>query len=288
MAKIIVCGTNKGGDCKTQDTILMTDYFGMIRKQRVLSIDLDPQCNYSKHYLSLDYDPANPSGKIPPLHPEYDPLTDDDWDGRSTIANIFYGKEVIPYPTHIPKVDIMPGHSLMLQEAEAVTKDEVKHKVHLRLKEFLRLEEVQQLYDYILIDTPPSKGPLTISAIKACSHMLIPAQMEDDSLDGIYGMLQLWRQETYIRPESDPINLIGIVPNRVKANTSLHMSIMEHLKTLEQTKDYMFENFIKSRVIYGELRLKEEHPKSVFDLSKNHPARVECEQVCEEIERRMI
>ncbi len=59
-----------------------------------------------------------------------------------------------------------------------------------------------------------SKGPLTIAAIKAASHVVIPAQMEQFSIEGIYGMLQLWKQESYSRPTERPINLIGILPNQ--------------------------------------------------------------------------
>ena len=137
--------------------------------------------------------------KIPALHPDYEPDIDKEWDGRSSIANIFYGEEVIPYPTAIPNLELLPAHSIKLQEAEAVTKNEVLEKVHLQLKRFLDIKEVRNNYDVIIIDTPPSKGPLTIAAIKAASHIVIPAQMEQFSIEGIYGMLQLWKQESYCR-----------------------------------------------------------------------------------------
>ena len=279
MTKVIANATNKGGEGKTTMSIILTEYAAIVMNKRVLAIDLDPQANFSKYYLSLEYDPVYKGGKIPPLHPEYDHEKDVDWDGRSSIANIFYGEEVIPYPTSFQNIEILPAHSNKLQEAEAVTKNEVLEKIHLQLRQFVQLPEVQQEYDLIIIDTPPSKGPLTIAGIKACTDMVIPSQMEEDSIDGIYGMMQLWKQETYARSTKNPINLAGILANRVR-DVSLHKSFFNQLKSLESTKDFVIGGKIKERVIYGELRVKEDRPKSVFELPENHMARKECESVC--------
>jgi chromosome partitioning protein len=285
--KIIANATNKGGEGKTTMSIMLAEYIGLILKKRVLAIDLDPQANFSKYYLNLDYDPIYKGGKIPPIHPEYNPDEDLDWNGRSTIANIFYGEEVIPYPTLFPNIEILPAHSNKLQEAEAVTKNEVLDKVHTRLDQFVQLEEVKNAYDVIIIDTPPSKGPLTIAAIKACTDMIIPSQMEEDSIDGIYGMMQLWKQESYARPTEKPINLAGILANRVR-NVSLHRDFYDQLQSIESTRPYLIEPKIKERVIFGELRVKEDRPKSIFDLPGNHIARMECENVCKIIIERIF
>ena len=145
---------------------------------------------------------------------------------------------------------------------------------------------MQKEYDVIVIDTPPSKGPLTIAGIRACTDMVIPAQMEEDSIDGIYGMMQLWKQETYSRPSDYPINLVGILANRVR-NVSLHKNFFEQLKSLESTKDYIMDQILKERIIYGELRVKEDRPKSVFELPEKHEARAECEEVCKTIMERI-
>jgi chromosome partitioning protein len=286
MTKVIANATNKGGEGKTTMSIMLAEYAALIEGKKVLAVDLDPQANFSKYYLDLEYDPVYKGGKIPPLHPEYNPKEDISWDGRSSIANIFYGEEVIPYPTSFQNVEILPAHSAKLQEAEAVTKNEVLEKVHLQLKRFAQLPEVQESYDLIVIDTPPSKGPLTIAGIKACTDMVIPSQMEEDSIDGIYGMMQLWKQETYARPPEHPINIAGILANRVR-DVSLHNNFFEQLKSLESTRDFVIDKKIKERVVYGELRVKEDRPKSVFELAENHIARQECEAVCRELMKRI-
>ncbi|MEM1003528.1 MAG: ParA family protein [Bacteroidota bacterium] len=286
MTKVIANATNKGGEGKTTMSIMLADYAAIVMEKEVLAIDLDPQANFSKYYLNIEYDPVYKGGKVPPLHPEYNPDKDISWDGRSSIANIFFGEEVIPYPTDYKNIEILPAHSNKLQEAEAVTRNEVLEKVHLQLKRFVQLSEVQNEYEIIIIDTPPSKGPLTIAGIKACTDMVIPSQMEEDSIDGIYGMMQLWKQETYARPPENPINLAGILANRVR-EVSLHKNFFEQLKSLESTKDYVIDKKIKERVIYGELRVKEDRPKSVFELPKDHIARKECESVCKTIMKRI-
>lgn len=287
MVKVLINATNKGGEGKTTMSILLAEYAALVMNKKVLVIDLDPQANFSKYFLNLEYDPFYKGGKIPPIHPDFEPDKDLDWDGRSSIANIFYGEEVIPYPVYNKNIEILPAHSNKLQEAEAVTKEEVLEKVHLQLKKFIALPEVQAEYDFIIIDTPPSKGPLTIAGIKACTDLIIPAQMEEDSIDGIYGMMQLWRQESYARPQSNPINLAGILANRFR-HVALHKNFYEQLKSLDSTKNYLIDRKIQERVIYGELRVKDDCPKSVFELSNNHIARQECEDVCATIMQRVL
>lgn len=286
MTRVIASATNKGGEGKTELSIIFSEFLSQVKQESTLGGDLDPQANYSGYFLDLEYDQAHKDGKIPPIHPDYDPIEDDDWDGRSSIANVFYGEELIPYPTAIKNLDLLPAHSYKLQEAEHVKKNDLLEKVHMQLLRFVKLPEVQQTYKNIVLDTPPSKGPLTISGIKACTHLIIPSQMESDSLEGIYGMLQLWKQETYSRSSDYPINLVAIVPNRVR-DVNLHTQYLEQLRTMESTKDYVLDSIIKERVIYGELRVKADQPKSVFSLPDSHPAKKECMAICESIYKRM-
>jgi len=279
MPKVIVNATHKGGEGKTTNSIMLAEYSAIILGLRTLIIDMDPQANFSGRYIKMEYDPAHKGGKIPALHPDFEPGIDKDWDGRSSIANIFYGEEVIPYPTAIKNLEILPAHSIKLQEAEAVTKNEVLEKVHLQLKRFLDLKDVQQNYDVIIIDTPPSKGPLTIAAIKAATHLVIPAQMEQFSIEGIFGMLQLWKQETYARNKENPLILVGILPNQVR-DINLHKNFKEGLSIKKEIGNYVMPHAIKKRAIYTEILVENANPSSIFDLSKNDVARKEYESAC--------
>jgi len=287
MTKIIVNATHKGGEGKTTNSIMLAEYAALVLKLRTLIIDLDPQANFSGRYAKMEYDPAYKGGKIPPLHPDYEPETDKDWNGRSGIANIFYGEEVIPYPTAITNLELLPAHSMKLQEAEAVTKNEVLEKVHLQLKRFLDLEGVRNNYDVIIIDTPPSKGPLTIAAIKAATHLVIPAQMEQFSIEGIYGMLQLWKQESYSRSKDNQIILVGILPNQIR-DVKIHKEFLADLKAKENTGKFLMPVAIKKRTIYTEILTEEANPKSIFELPASNVARMEYEAACKFIMERVL
>ena len=282
MAKIIVNATNKGGEGKTTVSINLAEYIAYVENKKVLCIDLDPQANLSGRYLLMDYDPAYQGGKIPPIHPGYEE-DETDWDGRSSIADIFYGEEAYPYPTPIDNIELLPSHSYKLQEAETVTKSEVIERVHLQLKKFLQIPELQKEYDAIVIDTPPSKGPLTIAAFKAATHIVIPAQMEQFSIEGIYGMLQLWKQETYTRNSDNPIKLIGILPNQVRQNIKLHSEFLATLRNMHSIGQYVIPHALSKRVIYSEILVEGANPKSIFQLPESHVARKECEATCKYI-----
>lgn len=279
MAKIIVSATHKGGEGKTTNSIFLAEYAALVLGKKTLAIDLDPQGNFSGRYIKMEFDPVYVGGKIPGLHPAYNAEEDVNWDGRSSIADIFYGKELFPYPTSISNLEILPANSSRLQDAEAVTKNEVVEKVHVQLKRFLTLPDVQAAYDIIIIDTPPSKGPLTISAIKAATHLVVPSQMEEFSIQGIYGMLQLWKQESYARPKDAPIELVGILPNQLR-DIKLHHQFLEGLKQAKGIGNYVIPHTVKKRAIYTEILVEGAQPRSVFELPASHIARQECEMVC--------
>lgn len=287
MTRIIVNATHKGGEGKTTNSIMLAEYSALVMGLKTLIIDMDPQGNFSGRYLKMEYDPAYRGGKIPPLHPDYEMDVDVNWNGRSGIADIFYGEEVVPYPTPIPLLEILPAHSLKLQEAEAVTKNEVLEKVHLQLKRFLDLDGVKSSYDVIIIDTPPSKGPLTIAAIKAATHLVIPAQMEQFSIEGIYGMLQLWKQESYQRGNAEQIHLIGILPNQVR-DIKVHKELLKNLREMNNTAKYILPFMIKKRAIYTEILTEEANPKSIFELPASNVARMEYENACQYIMERTM
>ena len=281
MSKIIVSATNKGGEGKTTTSINLAEYFAIIKNKRVLGIDLDPQANFSGRYLEMEYDPNSTGGKLPPLHPEYiEDQQNNHWNGRSSIADIFYGQNVYPYPTKIKNIEFMPADSAKLQKIENTTNEELNDKIIGNLKAFLSLPDLQNSYDVIIIDTPPAKGPLTKGALKCASHLIIPAQMEQFSIEGIYGMLQLYKQEAYQRSSTESISLIGILPNQIR-DVTLHANFLQQLKSMKGIQEFVMPIYIKKRTFYSEVLVEGSKPKSVFELSKNKKERQEMEEVCE-------
>lgn len=286
--KIIAFVNNKGGVGKTTCSKIMAEYLSKVKKMSVLGIDFDPQCNFSHQYLRMEIDPVAPEGLIPPVHPDYNPDDEEDieWEGRSSIAEIFYGQGVVPYPTYIENLDIAPGHADRLLAAESVRKTEVVEKVHKQLANFLNSEDVRAAYDAVIIDTAPSKGPLTISVMKAATDIVIPSVMEEQPVQGIYGMLQLWMQESLIREKSRPLNLIGILPNMFK-QTRLHKDLLNSLQGNPAINRYILPVKLNQRIVYAEVDAEEANPRSIFDFPDDHIAKKEALEAYQHIAERI-
>lgn len=288
--KIITAANNKGGVGKTKVSILLAEYLSTILKKKVLAIDLDPQCNFSQRFLRMEIDPALPQGRVPPIHPDYDPNDSEDptWDGRSSIADIFFTPSLLPYPTYIENLDIAPGHSDKLLEAESVRRTDIMEKVYNRMNILLDDPAVHENYEVIIFDTAPSKGPLTVSAIRASTHMLIPSVMEEQPIQGVYGMLQLWMQESHRRNPVNPLNLVGILPNMFRKNTNLHEGMLNSLKNNAEIQKYVMPVKLSQRTVYAEVDAEGAIPKTVFDLPDSNPAKQEALEVCKYIAERVF
>jgi chromosome partitioning protein len=286
---VIAPTNNKGGVGKTKISILLAEYFSLKLKKRVLGIDLDPQCNFSQRFLKMEIDPSAPQGLMPPMHSDYDPndTNCDDWDGRSSIADIFFSPGVIPYPTYIENLDIAPGHADKLLKAEAVRRNEIVERVYNHLHLFVNDPQVKEAYDVIIIDTAPSKGPLTISAVRAATHILIPSVMEEQPIQGVYGMLQLWMQESLRRDPLQSLKLIGILPNMFRA-TKLHSDMLSNLRENDALSKFVMPVQLGQRTAYAEADVEGAVPKTVFDLPDKHIAKQEALQVCQYIAERVF
>lgn len=288
--KIIVPTNNKGGVGKTKVSMILAEYFSYVKEKKTLVIDFDAQCNLSRRFLKMELDTNAPQGYQPPLHPDYnpeDPDEDPTWNGRSSIANIFFGQAVIPYPTFIKNLDIAPANADQLLLAEAVRRAEVAEKVHKQMHKFLSCKEVQDAYEVVIIDTAPSKGPLTISAIKAATHIIIPSIMEAQPIQGIYGMMQLWMQESLIREKGRDIKLIGILPNIFRSN-NLHKDMLESLKNNPKISKYVMPVSLWQRVAFAEVDVDGATPRSIFDLKDSDLAKQEALEMCELVEKRVF
>lgn len=291
--KVLVSATNKGGEGKTTVSLMFSEYAAIQLGKRVLCIDLDSQANLSERYVPMVYDQAtkDATGKMPSRHPDYNPDEDVDWDGFSSIGDIFLGQGVVPYPTAYKNIEILPAHASKLELVENVTKREAEEKVHDRLKEFLKDEDVRKSYDLVVIDTPPSKKALTVAAFKAATHVVMPARMEDFSIQGLLSMLQFWKQEKYAREGNgntvEPIQLVGILANQYRA-TSLHMGYYDSLKKHEQINKYLLPYKIPLWTRFSEILSDEANPKSIFELSDQSKERKVLSEIFDDIATRIF
>ena len=89
----------KGGVGKTTVSSVLAEYASVKLGLRVLVVDLDMQCNSSDYWVGMEPAPTATGGQLPPRHPDYD--GDPEIEERSSVADTFFGKASLPYPTFI-------------------------------------------------------------------------------------------------------------------------------------------------------------------------------------------
>ena len=149
------------------------------------------------------------------------------------------------------------------------------------MADFLSSDDVRETYEAVVVDTAPSKGPLTVSVIKAATHIIIPSVMEEQPVQGIYGMLQLWMQESLIREKNRPLTLVGILPTMYKKQTRLHRDLLNSLQDVMPVK-------ICERIVFAEMDSENANPHSIFDFTGSHVAKDEAIEVCQHIFERIF
>jgi chromosome partitioning protein len=281
--RTLVLAQNKGGVGKTSISRILSEYFAR-EGYRILGLDFDPQCNYSRRFLLMEYDPADPDGVYPAIHPAYLPQEHGEWDGRSSTADIFTGHPTVPYPSWVDNLEVLPGHGERLRELESQAQNSTQMMFHA-LKNFLDRDDLREHYDLVIIDTSPSKDVLTRSAMMTATHLLVPTLLETQSTEGLVGMLAFWRQVN--RSRTTPLEIVGILPNRVR-QVGLHEGLLEGLKGHPGTGRFITPVTLADRIAFAESDHADAKPKSVFDLPKSSKARLEAEAVGHYVHRKMF
>ena len=277
---IICVAQQKGGVGKTTLARLLCEHFARSGRS-TLAIDLDQQCNLSSRFLPMEQLSELGDGFVPPVHPQLVDQPGRD-DVRSSVADFYFGREALPYATYLPELDILPGYGEKLRRVELVDDSRVKERVHDQLA--LALAPAADQYEVCVIDTSPSKGPLAVSALRAATHVLLPAVMEPQVVEGLLSMLHMCRRQNRARRE--PLQILGIVPNMFRS-VQLHKGVLESLKAEKSLEDLIFPQTIGARIAFAESDHHEAEPKSIFELAEGDKARSEAEAFCAEVERRL-
>lgn len=277
--KVLTVAMHKGGVGKTTVARLIAAAAGRAGI-RVLAIDVDAQCSMSQRLLQMRRDPSAAHDSFyPPVHPQFDPVEDVEWDGISSSADPYFGREVFPYPTPLANVEILPAHGRHLRQINKIEDGVVLERIYKRLAQFLSDPDVREHYDLVVIDTPPSlDSPLPESALLASTHMLIPAMMEPQCIEGLQGLFSLWMRINSTRI-GDPIELVGIQVNMYQPQTVLHRTMLSHLQADENLGPFVLPSVMRRRVAVAESDLETLRPGSVLDLKEDDPAREEAEHM---------
>ena len=208
-SQIIAIANQKGGVGKTTTAINLGTALAAVDK-RVLIFDLDPQGNAS---TGLG---VGPRGR---LSGSYDVLID--------------GVEIgaVAHPTAVPGLLIVPSTiDLSGAELQLVGVD----RREFRLSAALR--PVAADYDYILIDCPPALGLLTLNAMTAATHVLVPLQCEFLALEGLR---QLVRTVDQVKKSFNPeLQIQGILLTMFDGRNRLSALVAEDVRSFFGTKVY--------------------------------------------------
>lgn len=205
---MIALVNQKGGCGKTTTAVNLAACLA-VSDRRVLLVDLDPQANAT---VSLGIDPASLGRTI------YHVLVDDA--GPDGVAPTM---QSIIVRSSVGNLDLVPS-SIELAAAELELSARIGRENMLRKK----LAPLREQYDYILVDTPPSLGLLTLNALVACEEVIIPIQTHYYAL---LGMRQLLRTLKAVREEvGHEVEIAGVVPTMYDARTSISKEILHGIR----------------------------------------------------------
>ena len=212
MSEVIAIVNRRGGVGKTATAHAVGAGLSL-RGYKILYIDLDSQCN-----LTFDV-----GGNTTPLT------------SMEVLSGTATAQEAIQ---HTPGGDIIPA-SPSLAVADNTIDGTGKE---YRLKE--ALEPLAGIYDYIVIDTPPALGVLTVNALTACNSAIIPAQAEVHSIQGIGLLYEVIRAvQKYTNPA---LNVLGILITRYNGRTILSRDMRSNLEaTAKELNTRVFQTPIR-------------------------------------------
>jgi chromosome partitioning protein len=201
VGQVIACANQKGGVGKTTTVVNLASYFATAG-ERVLVIDLDPQGNATS---GLGIERATLDRSI------YDAVIDD-----ARLSHL-----LVAGPTE--RLSVVPS-SIALAGAEIeLAPLEQRER---RLSRLVR--EVAAEYDYILIDSPPSLGLLTVNALTAADSVLVPIQCEYYALEGL---TQLIATINLVRDHLNPaLEIKGVVLTMYDARTNLSADVAAEVR----------------------------------------------------------
>ncbi|WP_016917563.1 ParA family protein [Rickettsia honei] len=161
--KVIAIVNQKGGVAKTTTTVNLATAFAAVNK-KILVIDLDPQGNSSTGFGISQQQRKNTIYQV--------------------LTNLIELQDAI-ISTNIPNLEIITSNTNLSAAELDLTKLKDREYILMKL-----LAEIKILYDYIIIDCPPSLNLLTVNALVASDEVLIPMQCDFYSLEGLSHLLK--------------------------------------------------------------------------------------------------
>jgi len=253
MTAIITVANQKGGVGKTTTAINLSAAIAD-KGRKTLLIDLDPQANSTIAFYN--------SGEI--ATSMFDVLSDT----RATMATVIK-------PTKDPNLFLGPGR-LALAKLEQVLAGQFD--APYRLKD--ALAPVLNEYDYVVLDTPPSLGILTVNALVSSTHLLVPIQAAYFAIEGTDDLLETYER---IRARPNPnLKVLGVVITLFDKRTNISKD------THGQIRSVFGEVLFKTKITKN-VRLEESpaYKETILTYAPKSPGAVEYKKLAAEVMHRV-
>ncbi len=250
---ILAIANQKGGVGKTTTAINLGAALSL-RGFKTLLIDLDPQANSTMSYVDLRAVTKS----------LYDVLADDGC-----------GVADVTQPTTVKNLSVAPSR-IGLAKLEGKLVGEVD--AHYRLKD--RIEAVRPLYDIVIIDCPPALGLLTVNALVAATHLVIPIQSSYFALEGTDDLLETVEK---VRARANPgLEILGVLITMHDRRTALARDIRAQIQQVFGAKVF-------NTVITKSVRLEESpaYKESIFTFAPESSGASEYYTLSEEVLERV-
>ena len=246
---ILAIANQKGGVGKTTTAINLAAAFAKKGKKTLL-LDLDPQSNSSITFLEIHQLQKS----------VYDVLTDPQCGFNDVIQH-----------TSLLHLDVAPARiALAKLESNLVGEFDAP----FRLKD--KLDAVRKEYDVVVIDTPPTLGLITVNALVACTHLLIPIQSSYFALEGTDDLLETVER---IKARPNPnLKVMGVLITLHDRRTVLAKDIYKQIRNVFGTKVF-------KTVISKNVRLEESpaYKEAIFSFAPHSTGAIEYFKLSDEV-----
>jgi len=226
IANIIAICLQKGGVGKTTTSVCLSTILAQ-KNKKILLIDFDPQGN---SILSFAYKPEDIDKTI------YDVFIDN-CSINDVIIKTEYNVDIIPSNLSLAKFDMLVEHN----------RDEYNPAHWLNNV----IAEISGNYDYIIIDSPPSLGWLTVNCLSCANGLIVPMPPEQFALSGLNDLLSTFKM---VKEDYNPeLKIYGVLMTIFTARTNLATNVSQEIqKFCEQHDIRVFETAIRRSVRIGE------------------------------------